>query len=385
MIDSSTLRIAMLFPTVELGAYWQPVLSELSKVSQKTILFTGRPWVGFDPEAPDASLVKVAGKTRRITTSQEKTDYSGGYMYLSPGIVGHLLQLRPQVIFASAFSAWTLMALLLKPLCGWRVVIAWDGSSPNVDFRHSKLRLLLRRAMALLTDAFMTNTLAGKAYLIECLGVKEASILAQPYMVPDVTTLLRNSKDVEFSFPELQRPVFLYVGRIEQRKGLHQLLEACTILQKQGCFDYTLLIVGNGPKRQELEEFCQEQNLAECVKWVGWVDYNRLGSYFRDTDIFVFPTLEDVWGMVGLEAMAFGKPILCSKWAGASEIVVEGKNGYIVDPHDPAMLAEKMRCLIEKPDLIGLIGQSSSRLIAKHTPKAAAQLFIDVAYSVLKH
>lgn len=150
------------------------------------------------------------------------------------------------------------------------------------------------------------------------------------------------------------------------------------MLGQQEARCYTLLIVGDGAQREELEVFSQNKGLADCVKWEGWVSYHHLGNYFRRADVFVLPTLEDTWGMVILEAMTFGKPILCSKWAGASELVVKGENGYVFEPQDPEKLAELMRRFIDDPDLSVSMGHKSQQLIAQHTPEAAAQFLAEV-------
>jgi Glycosyltransferase len=108
------------------------------------------------------------------------------------------------------------------------------------------------------------------------------------------------------------------------------------------------------------------------------VEYGNLGSYFQQADVFVFPTFEDVWGMVVPEAMVFGKPILCSNGAASCELLAEGENGYIFDPHDPSALAEAMRRFLDNPDLIKSMGERSRELIAKTTPETAAQAYVEV-------
>jgi glycosyltransferase involved in cell wall biosynthesis len=379
-------QIALLLPTVELGAYWLPVLEELTKLSEKAILYTGRPWSGFDSHTSSNAVIQVVGQTKRLTTSKNKSDYGGGLMYLSPQIIPYLFRFRPNVVITSGFSAWTLLALLLKPFGKWELVIAWEGSSPNVDFRNSKIRSFLRSIVAWFADALITNSLGGMDYLTNFLGVKEDKVRARPYMVPDTKTLSHKhiDYDIEYIDNQQQQPVFIYVGRIEQRKGLDKLLQACSILRNQEKCRYTLLVLGRGPQQEELESFCRDNNIEDCVKWVGWVDYSNLGLYFDHADAFIFPTLEDTWGMVVLEAMAFGKPILCSKWAGASEMLVEGENGYVFDPYHPESIARAMKCLIDNPNLISSMGQKSQQLISQHTPEAAAKFFIEVAADVLK-
>jgi glycosyltransferase involved in cell wall biosynthesis len=76
----------------------------------------------------------------------------------------------------------------------------------------------------------------------------------------------------------------------------------------KGYEGYSLVVIGTGKQREELEAFITERHLEAQV---GWVEYGRLGAYFQQADVFVFPTFEDVWGMVVLEAMVFGKPVFC--------------------------------------------------------------------------
>lgn len=377
-------RIAWIVPSVELGAYWQPVLREFTKVYEQTIFYTGAIWPGFDPTSPGASAFKLVGETKSIELMSVAQGYGRGFMYASPSIVGHLLRFKPHLIFASAFSIWTVLALLLKPLAGWRIAIIYDGSSPNTDFRDSGFRSFARRVIARFTDAFIANSKAGKAYLRETLGVEEEKIFNRIYLVPDAKALLQGLEKIQPIDLKLLRPIFLYVGRLTPRKGLKPLLEACALLKNQGYCDYTLLIVGDGEQREELEIFVKNRDLSEQVTWAGWVEYGRLGAYFRQADVFVFPTYEDVWGMVVPEALVLGKPILCSKGAAAAELLVEGENGYIFDPNNPEELAESMRRFIDTPDLIASMGRKSELLIAQCTPQTAAHSFFEVISFVLK-
>jgi glycosyltransferase involved in cell wall biosynthesis len=88
--------------------------------------------------------------------------------------------------------------------------------------------------------------------------------------------------------------------------------------------------------------------------------------------------------MVALEAMVFGKPVLCSKWAGAAEMVSEGKNGYIFDPFAPEELAIAMRRFLEHPELIESMSQQSQKLISAKNPSSAAQSFVEIISLVLE-
>jgi glycosyltransferase involved in cell wall biosynthesis len=382
-MDYSRLRVAFLYPTVELGAYWQPVLAEFIQRFKNTIFYTGRLWPGFDRQTQGASVFRQVGKTKFVAVTQKVgAGYGRGFYSVSPTVAGDLLRFRPHVVFTSAFSIWTILTLMLKWLGRWRVVMMWEGSSPNVDFRNNPSRLMLRRLIVRFTNAFVTNNHDGKDYLVQMLGAPADRVFVQPFMVPDTKAL---SQQVG-GLPPLQPrsvPIFLYVGRVEQRKGLHRLLEACAILQQQGHTHYRLQIIGTGDQRERLESFVQQHGLGDVIEWLGWVDYGRLGDFFAAADVFVFPTLEDTWGMVVLEAMAFGKPVLCSKWAGSHELITAGENGYVFDPHQPDQLAAIMQKLMHDPTSIPLMGHQSQALMNRHTPKDAANFFADVTAHVL--
>jgi glycosyltransferase involved in cell wall biosynthesis len=385
MVDRGELRVAWLVPEVELGAYWQPVLREFTKVFKNTVFYTGRVWSGFDPTMPGASAIKLVGETKFVETEKIETGYDRGFIVVSPSIIGYLLEFRPQVVFPQAFSLWTVIVALLKPLMRWRIAIIYDGSSPNTDFRDSSFRTFVRRILVRFADAFVSNSNAGKKYLMEVLNVPEDKIFTRTYLVPDAGALLKRLDQTQPPNLQLKHPIFLYVGRITARKGIKTLLEACAILKSQGYVNYSLLIVGKGDQREELEAFIKERDFEEQVIWAGWVEYGNLGSYFQQADVFVFPTFEDVWGMVVPEAMVFGKPVLCSNGAASCELIVSGENGYIFDPSSAKELADKMQIFIDDPDLIESMGERSRQIISQKTPETAAKAYVEVTSFLRKN
>jgi glycosyltransferase involved in cell wall biosynthesis len=374
-------RIAWLIPSVELGAYWQPVLAAFAQVFPKSIFYTGLVWPGFDPTLPGNNTIQIVGEMKSLELTKTE-GYSRRVMLVSPSIIGDLWKFKPQVVLAQAYSLWTLIAVLLKPILGWKLIIIYDGSSPNSDFEDSLVRSIARKFMSAFAEAFIPNSYGAREYLIRSLGAKPNKVFTHTYLVPDAQTLLQNSTGEAPPLPA-QRPIFLYVGRITARKGIKPLIEACAILKKQGYTDYSLVVIGNGDQRGELEELIAQQGLTDLVTWVGWVEYGSLGVYFQNADVFVFPTLEDIWGMVPLEAMVFGTTVLCSRWAGAAELVADGESGYIFDPYKPEELAEKMRQFLDRPELIKIMGDQAKELIGKTNYQTAADGFIEVINRVI--
>lgn len=373
------LRIAWLLPSA--FYYWQPSISEFKKQFPQTKVFTGR-WVGFARGYENTLDIEVVGTRKVFRQTSKKYGYGSGFTYLSPSIIWYLLQFRPKVIFTNSFGIWTLLALLFKVLGGWRVIIVYEGSAPGVDFLHSPVRLLVRRLMMWAAEGAISNSQAGINYLIEVLGGKKDRVFAYPFEIPSPKTWSETVTDQKLFHLEFPSPVFLYVGRLLPRKGLYFLLEACHILKQQGHKNFTLLVVGDGEQRRELEAYCQQHHLNDCIYWIGLVAYDQLSAYFECADVVVLPTLEDTWGVVVLEAMLFGKPVFCSQGAGTAELIVNGENGYVFDPMQPHQLAELMAKAITSPAYISLMGAKSRQTMAQYTPEKAASFLTKVVDAI---
>jgi glycosyltransferase involved in cell wall biosynthesis len=362
--------------------YWQPVMHRFSKLFPQTRVFTSR-WHGFAPGLEETFDVECIGQRKVIALRPSKTGYGHHFTYLPLRIVGRLLRFRPNVIFSNAFGVWTLLSVLCKPIGRWRVVIAYEGSSPSVDYRQATARTALRRFMVQAADACITNSNAGRSYLIQVLKAKEYRVFHQPYEVPD-PHYLSCAKPTNYTAPQSET-VFVFVGGLIPRKGLELLLEACRILRQRGYQHYTLLVVGEGPERMRLEQFCQDHDLTQNVRWMGYIEYNDLSAALHQADVCILPTLEDTWGMVVLEAMAAGKPMICSTWAGACELVIDGKNGYRIDPRQPDTIASAMASFLNNPDLAAAMGRQARHTMSQYTPETAAQFLSRVTSCVLKH
>jgi glycosyltransferase involved in cell wall biosynthesis len=378
------LRIAWLLPAMGTGGIsFQHILSEFTQEFPETIVYTGQ-WPGYAAGFENSFQVREVGATKFIELAKTPNGYNLGFSYASPSIIGHLIKFKPDAVFANAFTIWTAIAIALKFLFGWKVIIIYEGGSPGIDYRNSYWRLGSRRWLVKLADALLVNGRSAKEYIVEILNAKENRVFDQPFLVPSVKALLQYSETEKPQIDSaISKPVFLYVGQIVPRKGLKVLLEACSILQNWGYHNYTLLIVGDGEQRQELEAFASSKNLGKQIRWAGQIPYKYLGAYFQAADIFVFTTYEDIWGMVLTEAMAFGKPVICSQDAKAVEMIVNGENGFVFDMGESAKLAEYMGQFLENPHLIEAMGNKSAEIMVNHTPEKATQSFIQALKFIL--
>jgi len=150
----------------------------------------------------------------------------------------------------------------------------------------------------------------------------------------------------------------LFVGRFEERKGLIHLLKAVRVLRREGRDDVRLLVVGGGPQERELRRYVMTRHL-QGVEFLGRVTDDEKAQLFRTADVFVSPaTGRESFGIVLLEAMASGTPIVCSDIHGYKGVVKRGEQGLLVPPGDKIALAEAIARILDDRDLAARMGAS---------------------------
>jgi phosphatidylinositol alpha-mannosyltransferase len=149
----------------------------------------------------------------------------------------------------------------------------------------------------------------------------------------------------------------LFVGRHEPRKGLLELLKAHRILRKTGC-DCRLLIVGTGPLGREARRYVATRRL-QGVEFLGRVSDNEKAQLFRTADVYVSPaTGGESFGIVLLEAMAAGTPIVASDIHGYKGVVRRGREALLVPPREPKEIAAAVGRLLRDDQLRAEMGQA---------------------------
>lgn len=161
------------------------------------------------------------------------------------------------------------------------------------------------------------------------------------------------------------RPVIGTVCRlVEPKKGLSILLHAMEELKRTfGQPPCQLLIVGDGPARGTLESLCERLGLSESVVFGG--TRRDIPRVLHALDAFVLPSLYEGFGIAILEAMAAAKPVVASTVGGIPEFVVSGETGILVEPGNPAALAEAIGCLLRDPERARCMGmRGRARVLA---------------------
>ena len=188
--------------------------------------------------------------------------------------------------------------------------------------------------------------------------------------------------------------MLLFVGRIEPLKGIDTLLSALQLLQQSGDMPahLCLSVIGGDPakpletRHAELEKLmmlCKELGLSDMVTFLGQRAQETLHYYYASSDIVVMPSHYESFGMVALEAMACGTPVIASDVGGLAQLVQDGETGFLVPGRDPAAMAKCLRCLLSDQELLARLGRQAANYAEGYGWKGITRQIIDLYESTL--
>ncbi len=164
--------------------------------------------------------------------------------------------------------------------------------------------------------------------------------------------------------------MILFVGRIEPLKGIDTLIEAMSCLHVKDLHQPVhLAIIGGEPvvgeqdldsEMARLQKMCDEMGMGQTVIFLGKRGQDTLPYYYSAAEVVVMPSLYESFGMVALEAMACGTPVVASEVGGLGFLVRSGETGFTVPDRDPAILCEKLSILLGDDDLRHQMGKRAS-------------------------
>ena len=373
--------------------YRIPVYAELDKLCDHnlTLIYNGE----VVPERCQQKIQSVLG-CRAIALNGEKRlsgqksapissiRRGGVRIPLQPGLIQSCKDSLPNVCISDGFFQWTYATLWMRIRHHVPHVMCYEPTKHTE--RHAQFfRTLYRRFSSRWIDAICCNGSLCLEYCRDILHIPDRK-LSTGQMAADSEQLVTSCLDIADEQVQVFRKhlslkgtVFLFVGRLVELKGLQQLFEAW---HEASLNNATLLIVGEGPQRSELEAFSLQHNLP--IAFAGNVDYSQIAIYYRAADVFIIPTLQDNWSLVVPEAMACGLPIACSKYNGCWPELVKPENGWVFDPLNQE---ETVRTLQEigSCDTFKLqkMGQCSREIVQDFSPPKAAQAIFNACEKVL--
>lgn len=141
-----------------------------------------------------------------------------------------------------------------------------------------------------------------------------------------------------------------YVGRLSREKGILNFLKAVNILVKKGC-QLNFTICGEGDLEDDVKDYISREKLQDKVEYKGWISDQELPHHLNNLKLIVIPSYTEGLPNLMLESMACGTPVLSNRVGSIPEIILEGKNGFLMDNNSPETIAHNILKSLNSPDL----------------------------------
>lgn len=262
-----------------------------------------------------------------------------------------------------------------------RIDLLWPYQ--KYGFSKETIRAISRTPLeGLYSSPFLLQKAIRKKTRIDVLIAISKKIIEQPpeHIEHKRIRYIPNGVDTEFFKPSAksknQRPTILFVGNIVRAKGLHNLLYALTQIRKE-VPDINLFVVGEGSDKEFYIALAEKLNLRDSVVFLGFVQKHRLPKVYSQADVFCCPSEGEPFGMVNLEAMACGTPVVGFKAGGLPDYIDETV-GLLVSPYKYMELAKAILFLLQDRKLRRQMGRSARkrveinfdwRVVAKETAR----------------
>jgi D-inositol-3-phosphate glycosyltransferase len=261
---------------------------------------------------------------------------------------------------------------------------------------ESNLRLKAEQELMQKSDRIVAATQAELAQL-QWLHRADTKLIRVIPPGVDTTRFYPIPKDeaLEFIGTPARQCMLLYVGRVEPLKGIDTLFEAMAILKKEGFLDLSplcLAIIGGDPQvsREEmssemerLQKLQESLGIDDLITFLGRRAQDTLQYYYSAAEIVVVPSHYESFGMVALEAMACGTPVIASETGGLAFLVKNGETGFHVPAADPQALAEKVKELMMDEVLRARLGKQAAQYAKEFSWSIIVDQILDLYASVL--
>ena len=249
-----------------------------------------------------------------------------------------------------------------------------------------ELRIESEKEIVATVDHIVTSTPEGKSNLINLYGSSPDKVSVIP---PGVDLDFFRPKDKEKARRELDleeyKRVLLFAGRLQPFKGLDLLLHAMTYLPNHG-FTRLLVVGGNAGKGDELAKMnslVKELGISNMVGFVGAVEHKNMSKFYNAADICVIPSYHESFGMVALEALASGTPVVASRVGGLATIVKDGETGYLFEERSPETLATYLCLLMSENEIRNSMAKAARQSVMKYNWSSTARRLFRVYQELL--
>jgi glycosyltransferase involved in cell wall biosynthesis len=265
-----------------------------------------------------------------------------------------------------------------------KVVIHWhsDIIKQQLELRFYKPLLIwmLKKADVIIgtSQKYIDESLQLKDFKNKCvpipIGIKKNDIGVDENKFEEIKVRFKNKK------------IIFSLGRFIYYKGFEYLIESAKYLPD----NYVILLGGDGELKEKYEQIIRENGLSEKVFLVGKIDQKDLGSYYEACDLFCLPSIakSEAYGIVMIEAMSFGKPVVATKIKGSGTDWVnqDGITGLNVNPEDAEQLAKAFQTILENPAMYQKFSENAHhRYLNEFTIETEIEKLIKVYRTILNN
>lgn len=322
-----------------LTPYRIPIYEGLGEQFSTHLLISGQEsnrdtWDDLDKTLSNISIRKVWGVTFRFFDRRQGNAFDPRYLHINPGYFYELLRIRPDVIISAEMGFRSLTALFYGLVFRTPVWIFWGGTLLT-EQKRSAVKKLLRQLIFRRVTRWISYGETTTEYLLKGLGIERSHVLQIQNCIDETQFTKPLSAPLLTPSPS---PVLLYTGQLIQRKGVDLFLKAAAKVQQQG-YEFSIVVVGSGLERNSLIRLAADLNL-ENLTMLPSQPPEVMPSVYKSADVLVFPTLEEVWGLVVNEALWSGVPVIASLYAGCAREILPGDN--IFDPLDASSFEDML-------------------------------------------
>lgn len=289
--------------------------------------------------------------------------------------------LNPHGVMISGYTA-----ILLKRLFHLPVVLHIHGGDLNLYSTSSNLYKNIYNKTISESDKIIVNSNDIKSKVLNLTGVEKNKVkvvspgISYNIFFPMADDKIINQKDSYHIDPN--KVVLLFAGNAIKRKGLDILITALESLTKEQLSKITLIICSEGPEiinaRNRLNQI---PNLKQSTLFIKKVQQYELNILYNIATLFIFPSREEPLGLVGLEALACGTPVVGSNVGGIPEYV-NNENGYLFDPNNPKELSKIIGSITDDPEIIKSLIKNLDNRRSHHDISISAKQLKKIFYTL---
>jgi len=277
-------------------------------------------------------------------------------LFLNPTIILKIIENKPDAVMLSGYENFTMqITLILCRIMKIPIILFTEGilrpKTIQELFLYPIRTLFYKQASSFVIPGKMTKKyMLNHKITTELLHIAP-NIIDNDIFIKHLKYYEEDKEKIKKSYKIDNKTVFLYIGKLIKMKGIDYLLKAYKRLKIDND-KIALIIVGYGSDKNKYKKMCISENIKDVIFIEPITSMKELVKYYTISDIFVFPTLTDLWGFVVNEAMICGLPVISTyESQAAREMIQNGINGYIIPPKDPEKLYEKMKILTENKEL----------------------------------